>query len=321
MRQMLRPDASPDWRGALAELGAAYAPETLAHNRRQFGAFERWCRERAFCPLPASPEVVAAHIDDVHPGLRCKSVVVRLGAIRKVHGLFHYPDPTVDRVVRLAVRRGRRAVLQPQRQAKGLTRALKAEVLAGCGGDLTGLRDRLMINLAYDGLLRAGELMALRVEDVCPLAGGMARLHIPSAKNDPFGEGASAFITAATHRELQTWLEAAGIGRGAVLRRVWRGRVTGGAMHPSSLGRRLRATAAAAGLPPQVVRRLSGHSPRVGAAQDLVAEGRSLLEIMRAGRWRDVDAVARYAREATVNIWSPRPATSRSHLRPMEDAG
>ena len=79
-------------------------------------------------------------------------------------------------------------------------------------------------------------------------------------------------------------------------------------MHPSILGRRLRDVATEAGMPRAAVHAISGHSLRVGAVQDLAADGRSLLEIMCAGRWKNVEVLARYARKATVNVWAdPRP--------------
>ena len=49
-----------------------------------------------------------------------------------------------------------------------------------------------------------------------------------------------------------------------------------------------------AGLPAQVVRRLSGHSPRVGAAQDMIASGIGIPAIMQAGRWKSAQMVQRY---------------------------
>jgi hypothetical protein len=52
--------------------------------------------------------------------------------------------------------------------------------------------------------------------------------------------------------------------------------------------------AADAHLSPEVVERISGHSTRVGAAQDMSAVGLDLAEIMQAGRWATPAMVARY---------------------------
>ena len=49
-----------------------------------------------------------------------------------------------------------------------------------------------------------------------------------------------------------------------------------------------------AGLPETVVKGLSGHSARVGAAQDMVAADIELPAILHAGRWKCTGMVSRY---------------------------
>lgn len=48
---------------------------------------------------------------------------------------------------------------------------------------------------------------------------------------------------------------------------------------------------------------VSGHSLRVGAAQDLLIKGYDLAAIMRAGGWSEPSTVSRYLRFAQHNIW------------------
>ena len=49
---------------------------------------------------------------------------------------------------------------------------------------------------------------------------------------------------------------------------------------------------------------VSGHSLRVGAAQDLLIRGYDLAAIMRAGGWSDASTVSRYLRFSQHNIWN-----------------
>ena len=58
-----------------------------------------------------------------------------------------------------------------------------------------------------------------------------------------------------------------------------------------------------AGLDESVWRTLTGHSMRVGAAQDLMCAGRDILVIMTAGGWTSMNVVGRYVREAQMNVW------------------
>jgi hypothetical protein len=54
--------------------------------------------------------------------------------------------------------------------------------------------------------------------------------------------------------------------------------------------------ALAAGLSAAEAARVSGHSSRVGAAQDMVRYGVELPAVMQAGGWRTPEMVARYTR-------------------------
>ena len=56
----------------------------------------------------------------------------------------------------------------------------------------------------------------------------------------------------------------------------------------------------AAGLDQVVITQLSGHSMRVGAAQDMMASGIGILPVMQAGGWRSMNIVGRYVQEANV---------------------
>ena len=68
----------------------------------------------------------------------------------------------------------------------------------------------------------------------------------------------------------------------------------GEALDESQVPRIFRAMAERAGLPAETVRRISGHSPRVGAAQDMIASGIATPAIMQAGRWKSASMVQRY---------------------------
>ena len=48
---------------------------------------------------------------------------------------------------------------------------------------------------------------------------------------------------------------------------------------------------------------VSGHSLRVGAAQDLLIKGNDMAAIMRAGGWSEPSTVSRYLRFAQHNVW------------------
>ena len=92
---------------------------------------------------------------------------------------------------------------------------------------------------------------------------------------------------------MANWLERNGIGEGRLFRSICRG-VLGEALDPSQIPRIYKAMARRAGLLAGVVQRISGNSPRVGAAQDMVAAGIELPAILQAGRWKSMAMLNRY---------------------------
>jgi len=73
------------------------------------------------------------------------------------------------------------------------------------------------------------------------------------------------------------------------------GRVAG-ALDAGDVARIFKAMAGKAGLTAEDKARISGHSTRIGASQDMVRYGAELPAIMQAGRWATPVMVARYTR-------------------------
>ncbi|SFD43925.1 hypothetical protein [Devosia psychrophila] len=49
--------------------------------------------------------------------------------------------------------------------------------------------------------------------------------------------------------------------------------------------------------------KISGHSLRVGAAQQLAKDGHGVLKIMRVGGWKSPDVLSRYVERLDIDIW------------------
>jgi hypothetical protein len=72
------------------------------------------------------------------------------------------------------------------------------------------------------------------------------------------------------------------------------GHVKTEALDGSSINRIIKAMARDARLPKATTTGLSGHSMRVGRAQDLMLDGFDVLPIMKAGGWKSISVVGRY---------------------------
>lgn len=85
-------------------------------------------------------------------------------------------------------------------------------------------------------------------------------------------------------RRCAVGLQAAEISEGALLRAVNKGSRVGGCLQADEVSRIVKRMTQQAGLNPEVVERVSGHSCRVSRAQDLIAGGADLAGVMQAGR-------------------------------------
>ena len=197
--------------------------------------------------------------------------------------------------VRHALRRMHREKGRRQSQAKGLSWTLVERMLAVGGDSLIEMRNKAMLAVAYDGMLRQSELVALRIEDMVVAHDGSATVLVRESKTDGEGEGEEQWLTPGTTALVQQWLARAGLDAGPLFRAVGNGDGPGEPLRPKSVARIFKRMARASGLPRHVVKKVSGHSTRVGATQDMVAGGISLPAIMQTGRWKNAASVMRYA--------------------------
>jgi len=92
---------------------------------------------------------------------------------------------------------------------------------------------------------------------------------------------------------LHKWLSAAKISEGLIFRGVRSSGAITDDLCESRISRIYKALARKAGLSEIIVKSISGHSMRVGGAQDLLSLGASLPQIMVKGGWAKSDTVMR----------------------------
>lgn len=207
------------------------------------------------------------------------------------------PSPVAHSEVCLALRRAGRAKRRRPKQALGLTAELLTKIVAACPDTLAGIRDAALFSVGYDTLCRSSELAAMRVEH---LSEDLGSAFVPRSKSDPFGDGRIAYLSAATQKRLVTWMGAAGLCSGPLFRGLHTNKVSEVSLDTCSIRRRIKVAAKRAKLGNAVTRGLSGHSMRVGAAQDMMLAGINTIGIMQAGGWRTYSVLARYVENAAA---------------------
>jgi integrase/recombinase XerD len=293
-----------DWRSEFKRLEGAYSPATMRSYFADVEAFEDWCGgQNIDQPFPASVETVCRFLEDQGACRAPSTVQRRLYAIRKVHRLLRLPDPTHDEDINLAFRRVRRANAVRPRQAKGLTRQYLDKFLESEPDSPWGLRNRAMLSLGYELLTRRSELVSLRASDLIFREDGTMRVLIRRSKADPFGAGRVAFTSVQTAMLVQQWLDYRGPDIEWLFCPIYRGRVVNRSLETTTVKRLIKNSALRSGLGLDHVAAFSGHSMRVGAAQDLLRRGFDTAAIMRAGGWKSVNVLARYLENAEQNVW------------------
>ena len=141
--------------------------------------------------------------------------------------------------------------------------------------------DLALLSVLRDGLLRRSEAHSLKWEDVDFRNNGNALLQLRRSKTDQEGEEVVIYIGKQAAEALKAI-------RPAEEQLDPQAPVFN--LSPQQIGRRVTAAAKAAGLGEG----FTGHSGRVGMAQDLAATGTELPALMTAGRWKSSKMPARY---------------------------
>lgn len=293
----------PDWHSEFKRLEGAFAPATLKSYITDVRIFVEWCNNRELSALPAQVHTVSAFLEDQGSHLCPSSVRRRLYAVRKVHRLLRLPDPTADEEINITLRRVRRSKLNRPRQARGLTKDYLDRCLTAQPDSPWGIRNRAMLSLGYDLLTRRSELIALRTEDVERREDGTMRAIIRRSKADPYGMGRVGFTSKRSAQLVSEWLDWRGPDIDPLFCGIYQGKPINRPLGTTKVKMIIKSALAAAGAPLDEVAAFSGHSLRVGAAQDLLCAGFDTAAIMRAGGWKSVNVLGRYLEFAEHNVW------------------
>ena len=295
-------ESAPDREAALAEqLGqfvraarGAFSDSTERALRSDLAIYAEWCAERAERPLPSRPETIAAFVDTKAEERAPATVRRYVTSIAIAHRALGLEKTVKSPPVQLALKRMHRKKGRRQDQAMGLTWPLRERLLEAAGDRLLDDRNRALLAVAYDAMLRRSELVSLQVPDLLEEVPGDGSLLVRRSKTDCEGMGEIVWVGRDTVRLVRTWLDRAGISDGMLFRSVGKGGRVGERLHSCQVPRIFKAMAREAGLPEVIVGGLSGHSARIGAAQDMIAAGIELPAILHAGRWRSTGMVNRY---------------------------
>ncbi len=284
----------------IQRIEGAYAPATIRAYKANFQSFIAFCDQQGVDACPSKADSVADYISKIsESGLKASSIRIAVAAISAIHRLNRFPDPTKDPDVVIELRRMHRRLGREAKQAYAINAQQLGQMVKSAEGSLRGLRDTAILLLAYDSLCRRSELVSLRLEDVYGLDGTEElRIRLRKSKTDQEALGRWLHMTERSRNAVRNWLDVAEINEGMVFRGVRPGNHLTEKLNTGAINKIYKRLAKRAALDAQIVEQISGHSLRVGAAQDLMSAGATMPVLMQRGRWTKPDTVMRYLENA-----------------------
>jgi site-specific recombinase XerD len=280
----------------------AFSTNTLRAWRADWEIFVASCRAYRLESLPTSSKTVRAFVFEcLGKGKKPATVRRYVSTIGRAHRASDLKDPTSSEDVKLALKEMGRNSTARQKQARGLTWAEIEVFLSIEPRNIRDIRDRALVAVAYDSMCRREELVSLMVGNISEAGDGSGSVLIRRSKTDTTGEGATAYLSPLTMRLVAEWLRASQLKEGPIFLRVVGAKAAGSALTPQVVAAVLQKVGQWIGLERAEWEKLSGHSARVGAAQDLLALNIDMASVMQAGRWKDTRMPMRYGEKVLAS--------------------
>lgn len=274
----------------------------------RWAKFESWCLTNKLTPLPATPDVVAQFIEQ-HQASSYTTLSQYAWAINCLHVECGLLSPISSKTVQdkqdeIRIEKSETGGLaQTQASPFRLHHLDKLIEQFDDSEKLIDLRNVAMLRLAYETLLRESELLRIDVGHLKATFDGEFVLSVPYTKTNQSGETEVISITPLGWRLVQRYIKTAGLSKGDYLfqpiGRTNKVTVKNEPMNTRCVDRIFMWAFKQLGLDmlDDSVSAWSGHSARIGAAQDLLANGYSIAQIQQSGRWKSPIMVLRYGKD------------------------
>ncbi|MGN6236983.1 tyrosine-type recombinase/integrase [Dyella sp.] len=308
-----------------ADFTGGSAPATVKAVRSDWAQYLVWCEATGATPLPASVTQLETFLSAAIDKGRKRATVDRyLYTVGLVHVAAGLPSPSRDPdwpvKWKKLIRRLKSTGGHARKQAGELDMAGVEIILATLGDSPRDLRDAALLSMASDTLCRESELVAIRVEDIHHnRRRNTWSLHVPFSKTNQDGAAPDyRFVSLETMARVRAWQAAASISEGPLFRstggRPKVNQSASNALLPQEVARIFRRRAKAAGL--ENAGTISGHSTRIGSANDLAEYGATGTQIQQAGGWKTDRMVTYYTRRSQAGANAMTNLRTRSGATP-----
>lgn len=293
------------------DLRLAYSANTLKAWKADWTVWKRFCERQCVPLLPIDLDLLRTFLlEGIEQGKARATLTRYLATLTAVHRLAVLPwvmDTKLGELMWRGLRREYLVAMQKQAQGLGENELERMQAAMQGGDEARAARDDALLSVAYEAMMRESELVVLQLGHFSIEADGSGLVLLAKRKTDQEGEGVVKYLTPETVLKVQRWISLAGIEDGPLFRSAPRSNKSDRFRNPLNVrdvDRIMKRRATAAGINAS---RVSGHSTRVGATQDLLEAGFTGAEVMQQGDWKTERMVLRYGE----NIAARRGAMAR----------
>jgi len=297
----------------------AFSPNTWRQLISVMRICNRWSEDNQRSFLPMSAGDLRDYLSFLAQSGRASSTITSHAAlISMLHRNAGLPVPNVSPLVFRTIKKiNRVAVMNGERAGQAvpfrLTDLLVLDGKWSGSENLQLVRDLAFLHVAYATLLRISELSRLRVRDVMHAVDSRIILDVAWTKTIVQTGGLIKALGTRSTQRLEQWIEASGLSNQpdaylfTAVHRSGRVLVAEKPMSTRALEQIFNRAWRSAGNVGAVKANKnrysgwSGHSARVGAAQDMADNGYPITRIMQEGTWKKPETLMRYIRHVDAH--------------------
>ncbi len=287
-----------------AKIFAKLPYNTQRAYKSDLNDFFTWC-QRVNSPglspdLDINKKIIEGYFDDLMLSELSRATIERrLAVLSTFFRVMEWPNPVkTSKLLAEHIRLSLNQLPAHQAQAEAVTidmlDFINDNVIPDCP---LAIRDRLVLNLMFDGLLRSSELCGILVKHI-------NRRHntifLPRSKADQSGHGSYRYLSNTTIALIDEWVDEFGItDKNSYLLRALSPKKT--IQNRPLTYKQVYRTFKRISDSLDEDANLSTHSARIGAAVAMAENDIDILSIQRAGGWKGLSMPARYTEQASTS--------------------
>jgi integrase/recombinase XerD len=267
-------------------------------------SYATFCSERSLLIFPVKDDSLIAYIDRMMDEQKSKNTINRhITSLVWWCDTLGMDDPRKTWMMKLKLKKVR--TMRRPSTARGQTEALRLEHLEQAleifnPSIARDIQDVCLLFVGFETMCRRSELVNLKWYNFTEQSDGTGLMLIEFSKTDQEGSGRYQFVSENTTSLLMRWkeMQADASSNTPIFRGIYSNGKMGNALSPEGVNRSYKRIAARLGLDHSL---FSGHSTRVGAAQEMLENNIHASKIMLSGRWKSMTMLNHYAQKINAS--------------------